>query len=93
LLQKNSRTNVVVYDIADVTNPRLIKLSDLDGGYHDSRMIGDQLFVVSDLQVNRWYPSTVYSELEDVQIDIEELLPKTIDIAYTADASKRNLTI
>lgn len=92
-LERNSRTNVVVYDIANISKPELLKLSDLDGSYNDSRMIGDTLYVVSQLNVNRWYPGQYYTDIDTLEIDAKDILPKTIDISYTTDATKRNLTI
>jgi hypothetical protein len=83
LLNKSNRTNVIVYDVSDVTNPQLIKLSDLDWSYNDSRLIGEDLYVVSDLQINRWYPWQYINDDSEVTIEIEELLPKAISIDYT----------
>ena len=93
LLNKNARTNVVVYDVSDPTDPKLIKLTDLDGNYHDSRLIGDELFVISDMSINRWYPGQFIDAPQWLSIQEDDLLPKTISIDYTSTTADQNLTI
>ncbi len=92
-LDRNGRTNVVIYDITNISDPKLMKLSDFDGSYHDSRRIGDTLYVVSQLNVNRRRPQQYRETAEEVVIDAVDVLPKTIDIAYTRDTDDQNLTI
>lgn len=92
-VQRNDRTNVVIYDVSDVTKPSLLKLSDLDGSYHDSRMVGNTLYVVSQLHVNRRWGRQYFEEEDAPALDVTDILPKTIDISYTTDVDKRNLTI
>lgn len=93
LLNKNARTNVVVYDVSDVTNPKLIKLTDLDGSYNDSRLIGDELYVISDLWINRWYPGQFMDTNANFSLDTDDILPKAISIDYTKNSADQNLTI
>lgn len=52
LLDRSSKVNVVVYDISDVDQPKMVRLSDLDGVYHDARLIDSTLYVVSQLSMN-----------------------------------------
>jgi inhibitor of cysteine peptidase len=93
VIDTSSKTDVIIYDISTPTNPKLRKFLDLDGWYQDARLVGDTLYVVSQVGINRrWYGQT-YTSPEDVKIEAETLLPKGIDIAYTNDESKKNLTI
>lgn len=93
-LDRNSRTDLIVYDIADIDAPKLVKFSDLDGQYHDSRMIGDTLYVVSQLHVNWYRPLRGVEDIDQFRLDEADLaLPKVIDIAYTQDEQAQNLQI
>lgn len=92
-IDRNARTDVIVYDVKDPKIPKLLKLSDLDGNYHDSRMIDGKLYIISQLNVNWWYPPQIFEDIDDVEIMADDFLPKTIDIAYTSNDSDRNLTI
>jgi len=92
-LDTSSKTEIITYDIQDKTNPKLTKFADLDGWYQDARLVGNTLYVVSQVWINRrWYGQN-FAKAEDVQVDISTLLPKVIDIAYTTDATKKNLTL
>lgn len=88
-----SKTIVVTYDMHDKTTPKLTKFADLDGRYQDARLIGNKLYIVSSVGINRRWYATTYPVAADVRVDAEELMPKVIDIAYTKDATKKNLTL
>ncbi|USN55803.1 MAG: beta-propeller domain-containing protein [Candidatus Peribacteria bacterium] len=94
-LDRGNRTDVIVYDISNIADPEIVKFSDLDGNYLDSRVIGDKLYVVSQLQANRWYPYMYRQEGDDTPVVFaaDEVLPKAIDIAYTTTESEKNLVI
>ena len=83
---------MIVYDVKNPAKPKLLKLSDLDGNYHDSRKIGNKLYVVSQLSINRWHVPQIYKNVDDVALESEDILPKVIDVAYTKDTEKKNLT-
>lgn len=93
LIDRSSRTDVIVYDIKNPTQPKLEKFSDFDGSYHDSRMIGNTLYVVSQLSMNRWYPYADMEEGDDISIHAKDVLPKAINISATQDSSKHTLTL
>lgn len=92
-LDTSSRTDVIVYDITDATNPKLIKFADLDGRYQDARLVGDTLYVVSQLGINRRWFWAQFEKADDVIVDAETLLPRVIDIAYTKDDDTKNLVL
>ncbi len=92
-IDRSARMDVIVYDISDINDPALIKFSDMDGSYTDSRMIGDKLYVVSQLNVNWGFPWYMGLPMDKVMINADDMLPKTIDIAYTQDKADQNLTI
>ena len=92
MLDRSSKVNVVVYDISDVTNPVLDRLSDLDGYYSDARLIGDQLYVVSQLSVNRWGRIWEYME-EGEDLPVQDLLPTSFEVSKTDNTQKQNLKI
>ncbi len=93
MLDTSSKTEIITYDMSNKSSPKLTKFADLDGWYQDARLVGDTLYVVSQLGINRrWYGQT-YANAEDVKVDAATLLPKVIDIAYTTNDAKKNLTL
>lgn len=93
LLDTSSKTEVIIYDTADISTPKLVKFADLDGMYQDARLVDDTLYVVSQLGINRRRLPQVYKTAEEVDLDAQALLPKVIDVSYTKDATKQNLHI
>lgn len=93
ILDSSSKTEIVVYDMVDKATPKLVKFVDLDGWYQDARMVDDTLYVVSQVGINRWWYGQTYATPEAVSVNAEELLPRVIDITYTQDAEKKNLTV
>lgn len=53
VIDTSQKTDVIMYDVSDIEKPALNRFSDLDGTYHDARLIGDKLYVVSQVQINR----------------------------------------
>lgn len=92
MLDTSQKTDVIMYDVSDKENPQLNRFSDLDGMYHDARLIGDKLYVVSQVQVNRRGPVRRYYD-EDKPLPVDDFLPKALDVAYTTNAQNQNLTI
>jgi len=45
--QQESKTNIYVYDISDRETPELEETISVSGNYHDSRMIGDYVYVIN----------------------------------------------
>jgi uncharacterized secreted protein with C-terminal beta-propeller domain len=42
-----STTIISIYDVSDRKNPEIVKEIEVDGGYFDSRMIGDNVYVIT----------------------------------------------
>jgi hypothetical protein len=93
VLDMSSKTELVTYDMTDKSTPKLTKFADLDGRYQDARLVGNTLYVVSQVGINRWWYGQTYATREKVEVNAEDLLPKVIDITYTKDTTKRNLTL
>lgn len=70
-----------------------MKFADLDGWYQDARLVGDTLYVVSQLGINRRWYGTMAEKADDVVVDAESLLPRVIDISYTKDDDAKNLVL
>jgi len=49
-----SASSILVYDVSDRADPVLKRNITLEGNYHDSRMIGDYVYVVSMKYVHSW---------------------------------------
>lgn len=82
-----SSTVVVVYDIADPTQPQLSRFYTVNGDLSQSRREGDYLYVLSQnyVSLNTWGPIGMYSKEDvaaymDKKFDVNAILPQTIDI-------------
>ncbi len=90
-INRNSKTYTIVFDTADKSNPELLKLYSSDGNMTNSRRIGDKLYVLSNNYFN--FPYWQYKDIDDIDIDVESILPKKLDISKTDSDSDQNLTL
>lgn len=90
-INRNSKTYTIVFDTSDISNPKLIKLYSSDGNMTDTRKIGNHLYVLSNNYFN--FPYYSFKSEDDIEIDFESIVPKSLDISKTNDSSKQNLTI
>jgi len=51
---RSDQTRVYVYDMSDKTKPEMLRKVTLDGYYHTSRRIGEQLYLVTNAHPNVW---------------------------------------
>lgn len=79
----SSRTYVITYDFSDVNNLKLAKISLIDGGFMDARLIWDVLHVITTNYVDYWYLSQLGDDFDISQA----LLPKSIDVDVMNDGS------
>lgn len=70
-----ARTIVIIYDISDLDNLKLEKLSEVYWSFEDARMIWDQLYLISSVNLS-WYDIA----RRDDPIVFGEMLPKSTDI-------------
>jgi len=66
LLSRYQSTALAIYDTMSITSPKLLKYVSMDWYYTDARMIGNKLYVISQLGINRYYYTpytTKYTEL------------------------------
>lgn len=71
----------IVYDIKDRENPKQIRRVGLDGNYTNSRMIGDNIYFISNKYAN------YYKNMEDY-----EILPILKDTAVSNDIKRAEVT-
>ncbi len=88
-----NQVDIIVYDVSNPAKPDLVRFTELDGNYSDSRLIWDKLYVVNQLWVDRYRPMRQWNDIADVNLDWIQVVPKNIDIAYTKNDSKKNFTI
>lgn len=86
LLERNSRVDIMIYDVSDVKDPTLDRFTDLDGQYQDARVIDNELYVVTQLWVNWWNAWNRLDEGNDIIID--DILPQAVDVSYKKDGIK-----
>ena len=93
LLNNGQQVDVIVYDISNPSSPKLMRFTEIDGNYHDSRLIGDKLYIINQMWLDRYYPMQMRDDIDDIQLSDDEIHPKNIDIAYTTNNDKKNLKI
>ncbi len=71
----SNRTIVIIYDISDLENLKLEKLTEVYGYFQDARMINDQLYLISSINLN-WYDIA----WRDEPILFKNMQPKLTDI-------------
>lgn len=81
----SNRTLVIVYDISDLENLKLEKLTEVYGEFEDARMIWDQLYLISSINLS-WYNIA----WRDEPVVFNEMKPKLTDITLkkSADGKK-----
>ena len=81
----SNRTLVIVYDISDLENLKLEKLTEVYGYFEDARMIWDQLYLISSINLS-WYSIA----WRDDPIVFNDMKPKLTDITLkkSADGKK-----
>ena len=71
----SNRTLIIVYDISDLDNLVLEKLTEVYGYFDDARMIGDQLYLISSINLS-WYDIA----WRDEPVVFDDMQPKITDI-------------
>ena len=76
-----STTVIKIYDITDRENPEIVKDVEVDGGYFDSRMIGDYIYIIA-----TEYSYNIYSVREGNEtINIPEITINDVSRKIPAD--------
>jgi uncharacterized secreted protein with C-terminal beta-propeller domain len=81
-LDQSSRTTVIIFDMNNARTPQLVKIQDTAGRYQESRMIGSKLYLLSQRNVNRYWPMA-YAEGDSSKtpaLDIDTDLSSTISV-------------
>ena len=71
----SSRTIVIIYDISDLENLKLEKLTEVYGYFQDARMINDQIYLISSINLS-WYDIA----WRDEPILFKDMQPKLTNI-------------
>lgn len=90
-INRNSKTYTIVFDTNDINNPILSKLYVADGDLTQTRKIWDNIYVITNNSFN--IPYMNFKEVDDINIDVNNILPKKIDISKTSDENKQNLKL
>lgn len=72
----NAHSVVIVYDISDMDNLRLEKMMDVNGSFLDARVIGDQLYLISQMYLD-WYRFAY----DEPIVPFNDLLPVTTQLS------------
>ena len=71
----SNRTLVIVYDISDLENLKMEKMTEVYWRFEDARMIDDQLYLISSISLD-WYEIA----WRDRPIRFKDMQPKLIDV-------------
>ena len=91
----SDRTLVIIYDISDLENLKLEKLTEVYGSFEDARMINNQLYLISSINLN-WYDIAwrdepiLYKDMQPKLTDI--ILKKSEEIKKTYDKKITSLS-
>jgi len=77
-VKRNTKTYAIIYDITDVANPQLIRLSSIEGNISQTRMIGDTLYLLTNNFFNIPYHN--FTTEEDISVNSKDFLPNKLDI-------------
>jgi inhibitor of cysteine peptidase len=91
LINRNTKTYTIVFDITNIKKPVLSKLYVADWDLRKSRKIGDYIYVISNN--NFAIPYRHFEKIDDIKIQVEKILPKKIDISKTSNEQKQNLKL
>ena len=80
----SSRTIVIVYDISDLENLSLEKLTEVYGSFEDARMINDQLYLISSINLS-WYDIA----WRDEPILFNDMKPRLTDITLKKSSESK----
>ncbi|MGN0532361.1 MAG: beta-propeller domain-containing protein [Eubacterium sp.] len=84
----NTDTMIKVYDITDITDPKLKNTFSQSGSYSTSRKIGNRLYILSTKFITNANDCVIYYENEGEK---KEVSPK--DIAYTDSSVNSNYSV
>jgi inhibitor of cysteine peptidase len=94
IVDNNSKTVVIVYDISDLSKLKLVKLYEAKWNYLDARMIKNELYLISNVYLRPYYAFyKKWIEVVDPKISSYDILPSSIELSYTNDKSDQNLKI
>jgi len=86
-LSRNQNTSLAIYDTTSITSPKLLKYVSTDGYFTDARMIGSKLYIISQLNINRYYYTPYKTKYTDLMPKIAETI-KGKRKEYLADCSQ-----
>ena len=80
----SNRSIIIVYNISDLENLKLEKLTEVYGYFQDARMINDQLYLISSVNLS-WYDIA----RRDEPVVFNEMQPKTTDITLKKSSDSK----
>ena len=80
----SNRTLLIVYDISDLKDLKLEKLTEVYGSFEDARMINDQLYLISSINLS-WYNIA----WRDEPVLFNDMQPKLTDITLKKSSDSK----
>ena len=90
-INRNSKTYTIVFDTTNIKKPKLVKLYISDGDLKKTRKIWKYLYVLSNNHFN--IPYYNFKEENDIEIEINKIIPKWVELSKTSVKSEQNLEI
>ena len=80
-----SRSLVIIYDISDLDNLKLEKMTEVYGSFNDARMIWNQLYLITSINLS-WYNIV----RRDDPVVFNDMKPKLIDVTLQNSSNWKN---
>ena len=90
-INRNSKTYTIVYDITNKSKPQLEKLYVNDWNLTKSRKIWKYVYVISNNNFN--IPYHTFKSVDDIEININNIIPKKLELSRVSDENEQNLKI
>ena len=90
-INRNSKTYTIVYDITDKSKPVLEKLYVNDWNLTKSRKIWKYVYVISNNNFS--IPYHTFKSVDDIEININNIIPKKLELSRVSDENEQNLKI
>ncbi|MEM0492338.1 MAG: beta-propeller domain-containing protein [Candidatus Thermoplasmatota archaeon] len=88
----NPETHIYIYDLTDIIKPGLVKEIIIPGSFHDARLIGEYIYVITIQYYYAYDTSDNYTFIPRLMVN-KELLDVPLSDIYYADTSEKSNTL
>ncbi len=89
----DTKTYIMVFDTTDMEKLRLLKLYMTEWAYNKSRLIKDNLYIIWSKYFDYYTLYSGVEKIDDLKVIPGDVISNELDLTYTTDADKQNLTL